>query len=184
MCTLEPEKNSIFIKILFLALTWNGLCFLLIRSRNWLISPPLHLYIACLGSPTNTNLPDNPDIFSLSKDEKDYLKQRKISIIFQNNNLLSDFTALENVSLPLIIRGESQINATSKAEILLKKINLQKRMHHFPNELSGGEQQRVAIARAIISETNLILADEPTGNLDYKTSQEVFSFFIKLTNNM
>jgi ABC-type lipoprotein export system ATPase subunit len=120
------------------------------------------------------------NVSQLNDNQKDLIRRNNISIIFQNNNLLSDFTALENVSLPLIIRGESKNNAKSKAEILLKKINLQKRMHHFPNELSGGEQQRVAIARAIISETNLILADEPTGNLDYKTSQEVFSFFIKL----
>tara|TARA_Y100000591_G_C21772817_1_gene666509 strand:+ start:437 stop:1123 length:687 start_codon:yes stop_codon:yes gene_type:complete len=129
----------------------------------------------------------NGEIFFMGKNvsqlndlQKDTIRGKNISIIFQNNNLLSDFTALENVSLPLIIRGENQITARNKAEELLKKINLKKRIHHFPNELSGGEQQRVAIARAIISETNLILADEPTGNLDYKTSQEVFSFFLKL----
>ena len=83
--------------------------------------------------------------------------------------------------MPLIIRGDDYKLSFNKAIKVLKKVNLANRSNHFPSEMSGGEQQRVAIARSLIAETNLILADEPTGNLDYKTSQEVFSYFIKLT---
>ena len=82
--------------------------------------------------------------------------------------------------MPLVIRGETLIKSKNKAKQYLKDVKILNRENHFPNELSGGEQQRVAIARALISETNLILADEPTGNLDYKTSQEIFSFFLRL----
>ena len=101
-------------------------------------------------------------------------------MIFQNNNLLTDFTAIENVLMPLIIRKEKVSSSKKKAEKILSSFNLKNRQNHYPDELSGGEQQRVAIARALISETDLILADEPTGNLDYKTSEEIFSYFIKL----
>jgi len=82
--------------------------------------------------------------------------------------------------MPSIIRGENTENAKNKAKTILKKIKILDRAQHFPKELSGGEQQRVAIARAIIAETNIILADEPTGNLDFKTSKEIFSYFLKL----
>jgi ABC-type lipoprotein export system ATPase subunit len=106
---------------------------------------------------------------------KDY-----ISIIFQNNNLLSDFTALENVAIPLIIRNQNYKNSIEKAKKVLAKVNLSHRLNYFPSDLSGGEQQRVAIARSLAADTKIILADEPTGNLDYKTSNEVFSYFLKL----
>ena len=82
--------------------------------------------------------------------------------------------------MPSIIKGEDMENAKNEAKIILKTIKILDRSHHFPKELSGGEQQRVAIARAIIAETNIILADEPTGNLDFKTSKEIFSYFLKL----
>ena len=82
--------------------------------------------------------------------------------------------------MPLIIKGENLDNAKNKAQKILKAVKILDRSQHFPNELSGGEQQRVAIARALIAETNLILADEPTGNLDFKTSKEIFSYFLKL----
>jgi len=101
-------------------------------------------------------------------------------MIFQNNNLLSDFTALENVLMPLIIRGEEFKLSKKKALKLLNEVKLKERINHFPSELSGGEQQRVAIARSLIAQTDLILADEPTGNLDYKTSKDIFSYFLKL----
>ena len=103
-----------------------------------------------------------------------------MSIIFQDNNLLSDFTTIENVSMPLIIRGEKYSDSKNKAKKVLNEVKLSDRLNHFPSELSGGEQQRVAIARALVAETNLVLADEPTGNLDFKTSEEVFSYFVKL----
>jgi putative ABC transport system ATP-binding protein len=122
----------------------------------------------------------NRDIKNLNEESKDDIRKKNISMIFQENNLLADFTALENVLMPLIIRGEKIKLSQKKAEKILAGFNLKSRQNHFPDELSGGEQQRVAIARALISETDLILADEPTGNLDYKTSQEIFSYFLKL----
>ena len=140
----------------------------------------LHL-LALLDDPTKGKIfLDNKDSKSFNDSEKDEIRRNKISIIFQDNNLLSDFTAVENVSMPLIIRGERTSLATKKANQMLKEVKIFNRANHFPNELSGGEQQRVAIARALIAETDLILADEPTGNLDYKTSQEIFSYFLKL----
>ena len=110
----------------------------------------------------------------------DNLRRKNISIIFQDNNLLNDFSAIENVMMPLIIKGENMENAKDKAQKILKDVKILDRYLHFPNELSGGEQQRVAIARALVAETDLVLADEPTGNLDFKTSKEIFSFFLKL----
>ena len=93
---------------------------------------------------------------------------------------MNDFTAIENVMMPLIIKGGDILNAKKEAQKILKAVKIFNRLDHFPNELSGGEQQRVAIARALIAETNIILADEPTGNLDFKTSKEIFSYFLKL----
>jgi len=131
--------------------------------------------------------PDSGEIFfnninlkKLDENEKNLLRKKNISVIFQNNNLLNDFTALENVIMPLIIKDEDKKKSHEKAKIILNNFNLSSRYNHFPDELSGGEQQRVAIARALISGTDLILADEPTGNLDYKTSLEIFSYFLKL----
>ena len=120
------------------------------------------------------------DSKNFDQKKKDLIKRSEISIIFQDNNLLSDFTAVENVLMPLIIRGEKYIDSEIKAKKILREVNLSHRLDHFPSELSGGEQQRVAIARSLIAETDLILADEPTGNLDFKTSKEIFDYFIKL----
>jgi ABC-type lipoprotein export system ATPase subunit len=140
----------------------------------------LHL-LALLDDPTKGKiLLKNKDTKDFSDEEKDQARRKNISIIFQDNNLLTDFTALENVIMPLIIKGEKTNTSIEKATRLLKDVRILNRINHFPNELSGGEQQRVAIARALISETDLILADEPTGNLDYKTSEDIFSYFLKL----
>ena len=122
----------------------------------------------------------NIDTGKMSESEKDNVRREKISIIFQNNNLLNDFTALENVLMPLYIKGNINQNTRDKGLKILTDVKLNKRANHFPSELSGGEQQRVAIARSIISDTNLILADEPTGNLDRKTSKNVFNYFKNL----
>ena len=116
----------------------------------------------------------------LNEIDKNELRKNKISVIFQNNNLLNDFTAIENILMPLKIRNEDKKKSFKRAKAILADFNLSNRHSHFPDELSGGEQQRVAIARALISETDLILADEPTGNLDYKTTKDIFSYFIKL----
>ena len=135
-----------------------------------LLDKPTKGKISILGQSTN----------NLSEYNKNKMIRDNISIIFQNNNLLSDFTAIENVAMPLIIRNKNYNYSIKQAEKFLKKVNLGKRLKHFPSDLSGGEQQRVAIARSLISETKIILADEPTGNLDYKNSIEVFSYFLKL----
>ena len=120
------------------------------------------------------------NIMNLNNSQKSEIRKKKISMIFQHNNLLSDFNVLENVVMPLIIRNENKNASYKKAKNILKIVKLSNRQSHFPDELSGGEQQRVAIARSLISETDLILADEPTGNLDHKTSQEIFLYFSKL----
>ena len=135
-----------------------------------LLDKPTRGKISILGKSAN----------NLSEYNKNKMIRDNISIIFQNNNLLSDFTAIENVAMPLIIRNKNYNYSIKQAEKFLKKVNLGKRLKHFPSDLSGGEQQRVAIARSLISETKIILADEPTGNLDYKNSIEVFSYFLKL----
>ncbi len=140
----------------------------------------LHL-LALLDEPTNGEIKINKmNTKKFKSEEKDKIRQENISIIFQDNNLLTDFTALENVMIPLLIKGVNKQNAIIKAKKILKSVKILDRSSHFPNELSGGEQQRVAIARALVAETSLILADEPTGNLDYKTSKEIFNYFLKL----
>ena len=140
----------------------------------------LHL-LALLDDPTKGDIKINDVLTKNFLDEKkDETRRKNISIIFQDNNLLNDFTAIENVMMPLIIKGENEEIAKKEAQKILRAVKIFDRSQHFPNELSGGEQQRVAIARALIAKTNLILADEPTGNLDYKTSKEIFSYFLKL----
>ena len=140
----------------------------------------LHI-IALLDQPTSGEVFFKKKSFSKSNDkEKDLVRRKGISIIYQQNNLLSDFTALENVIIPLVNNGYSWIESMKKARKILSLVNLSKRLNHFPNELSGGEQQRVAVARALITEPDLILADEPTGNLDRKTANEIFSLFLKI----
>ena len=137
--------------------------------------------ISLIDNPTSGQIIfNNKDIKNLNEENKNDIRKKHISMIFQDNNLLTDFTALENVLMPLIIREEKIKLSKKKAEKILDSFNLKNRKNHYPDELSGGEQQRVAIARALISETDLILADEPTGNLDYKTSQDIFSYFLKL----
>jgi len=119
-------------------------------------------------------------IKDLSESYQDLVRKKGISIIYQQNNLLSDFTALENVTIPLVANGYNWKDATKKASKILSLVNLSKRLNHFSTELSGGEQQRVAVARALVTEPDLILADEPTGSLDRKTANEIFSLFSKL----
>ena len=140
----------------------------------------LHI-IALLDKPTTGEIFFRNKNFSKSSEkEKDSIRKKGISIIYQNNNLLTDFTALENVMMPLLNIGFSWEESLNKAMKTLTLVNLSKRFEHFPTQLSGGEQQRVAVARAIITEPDLILADEPTGSLDKKTSDEIFSLFLKL----
>ena len=140
----------------------------------------LHI-IALLDQPTSGEVFFKKKSFSKSNDdERDLVRKKGISIIYQQNNLLSDFTALENVIIPLVNNGYEWNESVRKATKILSLVNLSKRVEHFPTELSGGEQQRVAVARALITEPDLILADEPTGSLDRKTANEIFSLFKKL----
>jgi ABC-type lipoprotein export system ATPase subunit len=140
----------------------------------------LHM-LALLEKPTGGKiLFSGLDSKKFTNKDKDNIRKNKVSLIFQNNNLLSDFTAFENILMPLIIKKKNYKNSINKVKKILKDVKLSHRANHFPSELSGGEQQRVALARALVSETELILADEPTGNLDFKTSEDVFSYFLKL----
>ena len=120
------------------------------------------------------------NVKDLKSREIDEIRKFKISLIFQNNNLISDLDVVENVMLPLLIRNEDPKKSREKSKKILSVVGLSNRHNFFPNDLSGGEQQRVAIARSLIAQTDLILADEPTGNLDQKTSKEIFNYFLKL----
>ena len=140
----------------------------------------LHM-IALLEKPTSGKIFFfNKNINNLTESEIDNLRKKNLSLIFQNNNLISDLSVIENVMLPLLIRNNNPAQSLKKSNEILKIVNLINRSKFYPNDLSGGEQQRAAIARALIAETDLILADEPTGNLDYATSKEIFNYFIKL----
>jgi putative ABC transport system ATP-binding protein len=140
--------------------------------------------LGCLDRPTSGQyFLDGRDVSRLSRDELARIRNRKIGFVFQGFNLLSRTTALDNVELPLLYNGGGAMKSTERhrrAHAALAAVNLVERAHHYPNQLSGGQQQRVAIARALISEPSIILADEPTGNLDSRTSIEVMEIFQRL----
>ncbi|WP_297766052.1 ABC transporter ATP-binding protein [uncultured Muriicola sp.] len=118
------------------------------------------------------------EISTLNEDERALLRNRKVGFIFQDFQLLSTLTALENVAVPLELQGAK--NAAAKAEILLEKVGLADRMHHYPSQLSGGEQQRVALARAFSNTPSILFADEPTGELDEATGQKIIQLLFDL----
>ena len=131
--------------------------------------------LGCLDTPTTGSyLLDNEEVANLSEDVLAKIRNKKIGFVFQNFNLLSRISALENVALPLVYAGVSKTERINRAQELLKMVGLADRQHHMPNELSGGQRQRVAIARALVNNPKIILADEPTGNLDSHTSEEIF----------
>lgn len=137
--------------------------------------------LGCLDIPTSgTYLLDGTDVKTLSPDETAKIRNKKLGFVFQGFNLISRTTALENVELPMIYAGVPPEERHERAKRALEIVGLSKRMTHMPNEMSGGQQQRVAIARAIVNDAPVILADEPTGNLDTKTSIEVMNFFTEL----
>ena len=123
---------------------------------------------------------DGVDVFSLSSNELSDIRNLKIGFVFQGFNLISRTSALDNVELPMIYKGIPEEERHKRAREALKIVGLENREDHMPNQMSGGQQQRVAIARAIVNDAPLILADEPTGNLDTKTSIEVMEFFVNL----
>ncbi|MEN9734439.1 MAG: hypothetical protein RLZ45_2434 [Verrucomicrobiota bacterium] len=139
--------------------------------------------IGCLDRPTGGKyLLDGIDVGSLNRDELADLRNQKIGFVFQGFNLLARTTALENVELPMLYRrgGQRFNNARERAMKSLERVGLGKRTDHTPSQLSGGQQQRVAIARALVNEPTLLLADEPTGNLDSRTSIEIMDIFQEL----
>ena len=141
--------------------------------------------VGCLDRPTSGQyFLDGKDVSKLSKDELAVVRNKKIGFVFQGFNLLSRTTALDNVELPLLYNaGKNRLKTAERhrrAKEVLEVVGLGERMDHYPNQLSGGQQQRVAIARALINEPSILLADEPTGNLDTRTSIEVMDIFQRL----
>jgi putative ABC transport system ATP-binding protein len=120
------------------------------------------------------------DLFALPEDKQAWVRCNKIGYIFQTYNLVTVMTALENVALPMVLKGATKKESDARASEVLDEVGLGHRLHHLPSQLSGGQQQRVAIARALVNKPSVILADEPTGNLDSKTGEEVIAILAKL----
>lgn len=127
---------------------------------------------------------DGVDVFSLNADELSDIRNNKIGFVFQGFNLISRTSAIDNVQLPMIYKGIPEEERIERARKALKIVGLDKKENNMPSQMSGGQQQRVAIARAIVNDAPLILADEPTGNLDTKTSIDVMEFFVNLNENL
>ena len=137
--------------------------------------------IGCLDTPTaGTYILNTKDVSDMSENELAEIRNKEIGFVFQTFNLLPRATCLENVALPLIYAGYNKTDRQDKAFMALKSVGLEERVHHKPNELSGGQRQRVAIARALVNDPSIILADEPTGNLDSKTSHDIMGLFHEL----
>ena len=137
--------------------------------------------IGCLDTPDEGNYYiDGQDVTSLSERELATMRNRKIGFIFQQFNLLPKLTAYENVELPLIYQGLPGAERKERVELALERVGLSGRVHHRPNQLSGGQQQRVAVARALATHPSLILADEPTGNLDSRSSRDIMTLIHEL----
>jgi len=124
------------------------------------------------------------DINQLSDKEKAKFRNQQIGFIYQFHHLMMEFSAIENVAMPLLIRGDSPKSAKQQAELMLEQVGLSHRGHHRPSELSGGERQRVAIARALVTKPSLILADEPTGNLDFDTAEQIYQLLRELNQTV
>ena len=140
--------------------------------------------LGCLDSLTSgTYILDNQDVSTIKGDALAEVRNKKIGFVFQTFNLLPKMTAVENVALPALYAGVKKAERLKRATEALESVGLGERIHHKPNEMSGGQRQRVAIARAIINNPKILLADEPTGNLDSKSGEEVLEIFKKLNDN-
>ena len=144
----------------------------------------LHILGTLENSNTGSIWINNTDITNLSDKELSIFRNENIGFVFQFHNLLVEFTALENVCLPAFIKGENRKVVKERALELLKLLNIENRSSHKPSELSGGEQQRVAVARALINSPSIILADEPSGNLDSKNAEELHNLLLKLNKEL
>ena len=134
--------------------------------------------IGCLDTPTSGSyILNGKDVSKMHDDELAEIRNKEIGFVFQTFNLLPRTTALDNVALPMVYAGYSKVDRMIRAEEVLKQVGLSDRMDHQPNQLSGGQRQRVAVARALVNKPSIILADEPTGNLDSKTSEEIMKLF-------
>src|SRR6476620_3707448 len=139
--------------------------------------------LGCLDTPTSGNyILNGKDVSHMKDDELAEIRNKEIGFVFQTFNLLPRTTALDNVALPMIYAGYSKSERNERAKEVLNQVNLGDRMDHQPNQLSGGQRQRVAIARALVNKPSIILADEPTGNLDSKTSLEIMKLFGDIHN--
>lgn len=140
--------------------------------------------LGCLDTPTSgTYILNNKDVSQMVDDELAEIRNKEIGFVFQTFNLLPRTTALDNVALPMIYAGYSKTDRTNRAKEVLNQVGLGDRMDHQPNQLSGGQRQRVAVARALVNKPSIILADEPTGNLDSKTSIEIMRLFDEIHAN-
>ena len=140
--------------------------------------------LSLIDRPTSGSIIIENDQINFKNSQKnDLLRANRIGIIYQHDNLLSDFTAIENIYLASLAAGNTKESAISKSKILLRKVGLTSRSNHFPSQLSGGEKQRISIARALINDPQIILADEPTGSLDLETAKEVFEILKKQINS-
>ena len=139
--------------------------------------------LGCLDTPTSGSyLLNGKEVSKMEDDELAYIRNKEIGFVFQTFNLLPRLSSLENVALPLVYAGMNTAERTQRSEYVMELVGLKDRMDHKPNQLSGGQRQRVAIARALVNNPSIILADEPTGNLDTKTSYEIMNIFEEINS--
>ncbi len=179
--TYLPETETPVHALKDISFNINKGDFLAIRGPSGSGKSTMMALIGCLDKPTKGKIYlDGHDIAKLSESSLAQIRGKKIGFVFQQFNLMPTLTAIKNVTLPMIFQGVPKEERNKKAEMLLDKVGLSKRKSHLPSEMSGGEKQRVAIARALVNDPEMILADEPTGNLDSKNGQQILSLLIEL----